>query len=118
MTTPALAPRRAADHRFLVIGGLVLLIVAGFSLFVGVSSVSPRDLLAGDPQKMTVFVESRLPRLAALLLAGSAMAVAGLIMQGLTQNRFVSPSTAGTIESATLGILVATMLFGAAPVIA
>lgn len=116
--TLAPAPRRAADHRFLVVGGLVLVLVAALSLFVGVSAVSPRDLLAGDPQKMTIFVESRLPRLAALLLAGSAMAVAGLIMQGLTQNRFVSPSTAGTIESATLGVLVATMLFAAAPVAA
>lgn len=112
------SPSRVADHRVLVIGGLALVVVAALSLFVGVSSVSPGDLWAGDPQKMTIFVESRLPRLAALVLAGSSMAVAGSIMQGLTRNRFVSPSTAGTIESATLGVLVATMLFATAPVAA
>src|SRR5690606_15318508 len=36
--------------------------------------------------------------------------------QMLTRNRFVEPSTAGTIESAGLGILVATMLFPGIPV--
>ncbi len=41
------------------------------------------------------------------------MSVAGLVMMHITRNRFVSPSTAGTAESATLGVLVATVLFGA-----
>src|SRR5699024_3066970 len=95
---------------------LVLVVVGAVSLFVGVSAVSPWDLLAGDEHQRTIFLTSRVPRLVAIVLAGSAMAVAGLIMQGLTQNRFVAPSTAGTIESATLGLLVATMLFGSTAV--
>ncbi|HAP24402.1 MAG TPA: iron ABC transporter permease, partial [Achromobacter sp.] len=41
---------------------------------------------------------------------GTALAVAGLIMQMLVRNRFVEPTTAGTVESATLGILVVTLL--------
>lgn len=80
--------------------------------------MAPSDLLDGDPAKRAILVESRLPRLLAIVLAGSAMGVAGLIMQGLTQNRFVAPSTAGTVESATLGILVATLWFGSASVAA
>lgn len=111
------ADRRVADLRVVAIGGLVLLVVGALSLFVGVSAVSPWDLLAGDEQQRTIFVTSRVPRLVAIVLAGSAMAVAGLIMQGLTQNRFVAPSTAGTIESATLGLLVATMWFGSTSVL-
>jgi iron complex transport system permease protein len=44
--------------------------------------------------------------------------VAGLIMQRITQNRFVSPSTSGTVESAVLGILLATLLVPGAPLVA
>lgn len=39
------------------------------------------------------------------------MAVAGLVMQMLVQNRFVEPSTTGVTESAGLGVLVATSFF-------
>lgn len=107
---------RRADRRYLAIGALTLLGVAAVSVFVGVSAISPVDLLSGDDHQRTIFLTSRVPRLAAIVLAGSAMGVAGLIMQGLTQNRFVAPSTAGTIESASLGLLVATLLFGSASI--
>lgn len=50
----------------------------------------------------------------AILLAGSSLAVAGLIMQRITQNRFVSPSTSGTVEAAVLGILLATLFIDGA----
>lgn len=52
-----------------------------------------------------IFFISRVPRTLALVLAGSAMSVSGLIMQMLTQNRFVEPSIAGTTQSASLGLL-------------
>ena len=58
-----------------------------------------------------------MPRTLALLLAGMALAVAGLIMQMLVRNRYVEPTTAGTVESATLGILVITLLAPDTPVI-
>jgi len=118
VTTVARPAPQGADRRYLAIGALVLLGAAAVSLFVGVSGISPADLLAGDAQKRAVLLESRIPRLAAIVLAGSAMGVAGLIMQGLTQNRFVAPSTAGTIESATFGVLVATLWFGSGSVFA
>ncbi|WP_075836096.1 ABC transporter permease [Rhodococcus sp. YL-0] len=104
--SPGLRPRY-------LIGGIVALSVMSLaSLFVGVSDLTPLDLLRGEGDKIQVFVISRLPRLAAILLAGAALSVAGLIMQHLTRNRFVSPSTAGTTEWAMLGILVATLFFG------
>jgi iron complex transport system permease protein len=65
-----------------------------------------------------VFLTSRVPRLGAILLAGSAMAVAGLVMMSLTRNRFVSPQTAGTTEWVGLGIIVATLWFGSASLMA
>lgn len=92
--------------------GLALL-----SLFVGVSDVSFSALFAGGPdgRAMQVLVISRIPRTIAILLSGIAMAVAGMIMQMLTRNRFVEPSTAGTVESAGMGILVATIFMPSMP---
>lgn len=93
---------------------LALLVVAAFgSLFVGATGVTPAGVLRGENQQLLVLWESRLPRLLAVLLAGSALSVAGLVMMNLTRNRFVTPSTAGTAESASLGVLVATVFFGA-----
>ena len=57
-----------------------------------------------------MFALTRIPRTAALVLAGAAMAVSGLVMQMLTQNRFVEPTTTGTTEWAGLGLLAVTIV--------
>jgi len=90
-----------------VIIGLVIT-----SLFIGAVNISIVDFISGNLTKdaIEVFIVSRVPRSIALLLAGSSMAIAGLIMQLLVRNRFVEPATAGTLESATLGLLVVTLL--------
>ncbi|OCW57395.1 iron ABC transporter permease [Hoeflea olei] len=102
---------------WLAAGGLLLLALA--SLFVGVADVTPSALL--DPQTRAATLEaltaSRLPRTAALILTGSSLAVAGMIMQMLARNRFVEPSTAGTIEAASFGMLMMLIFFPGAPVI-
>lgn len=54
---------------------------------------------------MAYFWQTRLPRTISILLVGASLALSGMIMQLLTRNRFVEPSTAGTVESASLGIL-------------
>ncbi|WP_062210980.1 ABC transporter permease [Demequina oxidasica] len=97
-----------------VAAALVLVLGVG-SLFLGVADVSLHDVLT-DPEARSVFLISRVPRTVALFLAGAAMAVAGLIMQHLARNRFVSPTTAGTIDAAALGLLTATLLFAGASV--
>lgn len=84
-------------------------------MFVGVTNVSLSAVLSGDPEAWHILTVSRLPRTAAVVLSGLAMAVAGLIMQLMVRNRFVEPSTAGTVESATAGILVATVFLPALP---
>lgn len=98
------------------IAGLVLLLGLTFcSLFVGVSHISLVELWH-DPEMREVLFVSRFPRTAALILAGSAMSVAGQIMQMLTQNRFVEPSVAGTTQSAGLGLLLVMIISPAAPI--
>ncbi|HEX2146296.1 MAG TPA: ABC transporter permease [Pseudorhizobium sp.] len=92
--------------------------VAVASLFVGVSELSPLAILSGesDEKMLMVLAGSRVPRTLALILAGAGMAVAGTIMQMLSRNRFVEPSTAGTVESASLGMLAVLLLAPDLPV--
>ncbi|MCH6196437.1 iron chelate uptake ABC transporter family permease subunit [Corynebacterium mastitidis] len=63
--------------------------------------------LFGRPDGGEMFALTRIPRTAALVLSGAAMAMSGLVMQLLTQNRFVEPTTTGTTEWAGLGLLFA-----------
>lgn len=90
---------------------IFLILLSALSLFVGVSSISPADLLSGRTDEVEVFLVSRLPRLVAILLAGAGMSIAGLIMQSLSRNKFVSPTTAGTMDATRLGILVSMIIF-------
>ncbi|WP_317993674.1 ABC transporter permease [Bartonella gliris] len=84
---------------------IVLVLLSTLSIFVGYSDVTPFDLLSGDPHAWLIFWQTRLPRTVAVLLVGPALSLSGMIMQLLARNRFVEPSTAGTVESASLGIL-------------
>ena len=84
-----------------------LVILAVLSLFTGVIDIDLSSLLAGDVQQWEIFILSRLPRLLAILCTGVGMSVAGLIMQQLCMNKFVSPTTGATISSAQFGILLA-----------
>ncbi|WP_062379379.1 ABC transporter permease [Demequina pelophila] len=94
-----------------------VVVLGGVSLLVGAATLDLSTLWS-DPAQLQVVTVSRIPRTLALILTGAAMAVAGLIMQHLTRNRFVSPSTAGTIEAAGLGLVVALLFFASAPVLA
>ena len=85
--------------------GLVFLSV--ISLFVGVIDLDVPSLLSGNWDQWEIFLLSRLPRLLAILCTGVGMSVAGLIMQQLCMNKFVSPTTGATISSAKFGILLA-----------
>lgn len=98
---------------------VTLLVVLSFvSLFVGVSDIRPWDLFSLTQDQADIMRISRIPRLASILIAGVGMSVIGLIMQQLTRNKFVSPTTAGTTDSASLGVLTAMIVIpGAAPIV-
>ncbi|AXX13274.1 ABC transporter permease [Brucella melitensis] len=97
---------------------IVVAVLAVISLFIGVSDVSLHTLFgkASTDRATEVLLISRIPRTFAIILAGMSMAVAGMIMQMLTRNRFVEPSTAGTVESASLGILLVILFAPETPV--
>ena len=99
---PAAAPAAAKGRLFtrpLLIGVLVTAGLVITSLFIGVYDVFGAD------DGIEMFGITRIPRTIALVLAGAAMSMCGLVMQLLTQNRFVEPTTTGTTEWAGLGLL-------------
>lgn len=117
MATSAHAPR-SIPHVWLALPLLLTVVLVAASVAIGAGDFSFAGLLAGTgSDAWQLLVVSRLPRTLALLLAGMSLAVAGLIMQMLVRNRFVEPSTAGTIEAATLGVLALALLAPDTPVL-
>lgn len=102
-TEPPRSTGRLFDVKLLV-GILVVVALLVVSLFTGVYDI------AGAADGAEMFQITRVPRTIALVLAGAAMAMAGLVMQLLTQNRFVEPTTTGTTEWAGLGLLAVMVL--------
>ena len=95
-----------------IVLGMILLVLAVYSLFIGVTDIQLGSLLTGaDAMELKIFLLARIPRLLAILCTGVGMSVAGLIMQQLCMNKFVSPSTGATIQSAQFGILLSLVFF-------
>ncbi|TQR34523.1 iron ABC transporter permease [Campylobacter sp. MIT 99-7217] len=91
---------------------LFLLFVLSFiSLFVGVSELRLAQIFSSSFDVHGILSLTRLPRTLSIIITGMSLSICGLIMQQLTQNKFVSPTTAGTMDCAKLGILVSMIFF-------
>ncbi|MGO1392555.1 ABC transporter permease [Agrococcus casei] len=101
--------QRLLDWKLLV-GVAVVVGLLVLSLYTGVYDV------VGAEDGGEMFAITRIPRTVAIMLAGAAMAMSGLVMQLLTQNRFVEPTTTGTTEWAGLGLLAVMLLFPGASI--
>ena len=89
--------------KLVFISFFLLLIIS--SIFIGLVNVPPFDISTWTSRQHLVLLASRLPRTISLLIAGASVSVSGLVMQNLMQNKFVSPNTVGTMDSAKLGIV-------------
>lgn len=108
MSLESLCPMK---QRYLLI---VLVLLSVLSVFIGVTNLNISDITSLTDQQQQILWQSRIPRLISIIIAGATMAVGGLIMQQLSRNKFVSPTTAGTMDSARLGILVSLLVFTSA----
>ncbi|KAA5614193.1 iron ABC transporter permease [Rhodovastum atsumiense] len=107
--------------------GLLPLLVAFLSLLIGRYPLAPDAVLTalgrhlfGSGQTTpdaaeVVVVTIRLPRIAAALLVGAALATAGAAFQGIFRNPLVSPDILGVAAGAGFGAALA-ILLGAGPV--
>ena len=97
---------------FVIAAGLAAMTVVAFA--VGGSSVGLADIFSSigdfitgnetvtDTQRY-IALEIRLPRVLTGIAAGSSLALAGLLMQGIFQNPLVSPYTLGISSAASFG---------------
>ena len=76
---------------------------------------APHGLLSGDTETIKIFLFRDCQDYWQFFCTGIGMSVAGLIMQQLCMNKFVSPSTGATISSAQFGILIALIFMPGSP---
>jgi iron complex transport system permease protein len=92
-------------------------LVAAWALTMGALRVPPPELLAllrGEPAPtLEVLAQLRAPRVAAGLLVGAVLGLAGAVMQGLFRNPLADPGVLGVSAGAALGA-VATIVLGTA----
>ena len=102
----------------------IALALAGFSLLslqMGVIAVPWRALLTDwqtGREYHYVLTAYRLPRLLLALLVGAALAVAGVLVQGIVRNPLASPDILGVNHAASLASVGALLLLPSLPVIA
>ena len=80
---------------------ILVILLATISILTGAYSL--RDNHEGWRM---IFI-TRIPRTLSLMLTGAAMSMSGIVMQLITQNKLVEPTTTGTIEWAGLGLILA-----------
>lgn len=97
-------PKRLWTFPF-ILAILIVVLLGIISLFTGVYDIW------GQEDGWDMFFITRVPRTIALMLTGAAMAMTGLIMHLITQNKMVEPTTIGTTEWAGLGLLAVYLLF-------
>ena len=109
------------------LSGLVLLLAAAGSLFIGRVNVAPAEILHGltSPDLSLaglVVTELRLPRAILAILVGAALGLSGAVLQGLLRNPLAEPGLLGVTSGAAVGAVMAiyfgwTQVFGlAAPI--
>ena len=92
------------------IGGAFFAVSAIIGILLGATSLSAQELFRGmisfgaDDPKATIVWYVRFPRVAAGLLSGSALAVAGAVIQGVLANSLASPSIIGVNSGAGLAV--------------
>ncbi|SIS44200.1 FecCD family ABC transporter permease [Salimicrobium salexigens] len=100
-----------------VLAGLLLLTVSVyFSLSIGAYTVSMSDLIGGvtggsSTEAAEVVRTLRLPRALVAVLIGAGLAVAGAIMQAMTNNPLASPQIFGVNAGGSLLVVLAVVLF-------
>lgn len=103
----------------LIASAVALLAVMAVALFLGSAGLSMTDVvtvLAGsgsaDSIASVVVWRLRLPRIAAAVVAGGALAVAGVGFQALTRNPLAEPSVLGVSSGAAFGVVIGQLVGG------
>uniref|UniRef100_UPI0028E8A1C2 FecCD family ABC transporter permease n=1 Tax=uncultured Cellulomonas sp. TaxID=189682 RepID=UPI0028E8A1C2 len=102
----------------LVAAVLLLVLVVGLSIAVGAKAVPLGEVWSAwrfpDESYVSAVVASRIPRTQLGLLVGAALAVAGVVIQGLTRNPLGDPGLLGVNAGASASLVVTAAVLGGA----
>ncbi|WP_255679974.1 iron ABC transporter permease [Agromyces sp. S2-1-8] len=107
----------------LAVGVVVATLLAAVHVTQGSSGVGLPELVGlitgtgGDDQSAAIFLASRMPRLAAGVVVGIALGVAGLILQSVSRNVLASPDTLAVNAGSYLSVVVVAAFGISLPVI-
>lgn len=101
----------------LVLGLCILLICLIYSVTLGAADIPLDKILASfiafdGSYEHLVIQTVRLPRVLIAILVGSALAVSGALMQGLTRNPLADPGILGIESGAALAVVATIFIFG------
>lgn len=110
---------RPAYLKTAVICAIALFAAAVLSLMLGSANISPDKLFAvffgkGDPAVARILLHVRIPRTIAAILAGGALAAAGVVIQSVLANPLASPNIIGVNAGAGVCVVICAAFFPAA----
>ncbi len=117
------APRVRGSRALLLTAGIVgaallLVLAVGLSMAVGAKPVPLGDVWSAlrhpDDSYVSTVVASRIPRTQLGVVVGAALAVAGVVIQGLTRNPLGDPGLLGVNAGASASVVLAIALLGPA----
>ncbi|MCM6762440.1 iron ABC transporter permease [Rathayibacter sp. ZW T2_19] len=123
LTAPPAASGVAAVRRprrlralWLLVAVAALVGVGALSVMIGSRDVSWSDVVAAFGGSTDGFeqaaVAKRLPRTVLAMIAGAALGVAGVLMQGVTRNPLADPGILGVNTGASLAVVTGIVFFG------
>lgn len=90
--------------------GLLSVVIGSHAVTLDDITAAVTGVPANDVERVVRYV--RIPRTLAGILAGIALAVAGVVMQGLTRNPLAGPGILGVTSGASLAVVLAMSVFG------
>ena len=91
---------------------VLVLIMCILSLSVGAQKIDWSEVFIKGSSAHVIFFNSRIPRTLSVVIAGVGMSISGVIYQQISRNKFVSPTTSGSLNGAQLGIAIELGFFG------
>jgi iron complex transport system permease protein len=101
----------ASTFRILALSTATLLAAALLCPLIGATNISLQNVLDSNSTDYRIFWNARVPRVLLALLAGGALAAAGVLFQALMRDALATPDTLGVSSGASLGA-VAAICFG------